>query len=357
MRSVLAAIDQSSKLKLQIVVTGMHLDRRLGHSISRIGESGRKIDTVVPWKGKTLAEATGNAIAGLAKAFQKLRPDVVILVGDRVEGLAAAVAAHLNGILVAHVHGGDRALGQVDDSLRHAITKLAHIHFPATTESAKRVEKLGEEKSRIFCVGSPGLDGIRHEAASARTISADFPELKSGRFALLALHPADADERIEYGRACTVLHAILDSDIDRVVVVYPNNDPGNRGIIRCWEQCASDSRLIVRKDISRNLFLGLLRDCAFLIGNSSAGIIEAASFSTPAIDVGPRQLGRQRCENVLNVPYRQSSITAAIKRVLKSKRPRRIKNVYEGKQAGRKIAQILAKLSINPQLLRKLIVY
>jgi GDP/UDP-N,N'-diacetylbacillosamine 2-epimerase (hydrolysing) len=351
MRTALLAIQKSKDLELQIVVTGMHLDKRHGRSIARVGKEGWTIDAVVPWKGQSPAEATGNAIAGLARVFRKLRSDVVLVVGDRVEAFAAAAAGHIAGLFVAHVHGGDRALGQVDDSLRHAITKLAHIHFPATEESAARIIGMGEDRHRVHRVGSPGIDGIRQAAAKLA------PDRR--KFALLILHPADPDESLEYRRAKMVLRGVLQCGVDRVVIIYPNNDPGSGGIIRYWESVRKDPRLIVKRDLSRAAFLGLLRDAAFLAGNSSAGIIEAASFRTPVIDVGPRQLGRQRCKDVRSVPYGQSAVAAAARRIWNHGNPRRgtSANPYAGGKTGAKIAQILFRTRLNRALLRKLIAY
>jgi GDP/UDP-N,N'-diacetylbacillosamine 2-epimerase (hydrolysing) len=351
MRTVLLAIQKSKKLKLQIVVTGMHLDRRHGQSIKRIENEGWKIDALVPWKGDSPAEATGNAIAGLSRTFEKLRSDIVLVVGDRVEAFAAAAAGHISGLAVAHVHGGDRAMGQVDDSLRHAITKLAHLHFPATRESADRIVRMGEERSRVHRVGSPGIDGIHQAAGKSR--------LKARAFALLVLHPVDADEGLEFERAGLVLRGLLQSGIPQIVIIYPNNDPGSGGIIRCWESVSADPRLIIHRDVSRPLFLGLLRDAALLAGNSSAGIIEAASFGTPVVDVGPRQQGRQRCEDVRSVPYRQSAVAAAARGIWNSGKPLRAKgrNPYAAGQTGAKIARILSSTRLDPGFVRKLIAY
>jgi UDP-N-acetylglucosamine 2-epimerase (non-hydrolysing)/GDP/UDP-N,N'-diacetylbacillosamine 2-epimerase (hydrolysing) len=359
MRSVLSAIKRSKKLKLQIVVTGMHLDRRHGRSIGRVGEEGWKIDAVAPWKGESSGEATGNAIAALTRIFEKLKSDVVLLVGDRVEAFAAAAAGHLAGLFVAHIHGGDRALGQVDDSLRHAITKLSHIHFPATEQSARRIARLGEDRRRIFRVGSPGIEGIAKSAASRRELIAEFGDLPARRFALLVLHPIDGDESKEFRRADLLLRGVLQSGIPRVVVIYPNNDPGGGGIIRRWEAAASNPHVIVRRDVSRRVFLGLLRDAAFLAGNSSAGIIEAASFGTPVIDVGPRQKGRQRCEDVRNVPYGQPLVRAEARKIWNAGRPRRgsAANVYEGNHTGARIAAVLSRLTGGQKPRQKLITY
>jgi UDP-hydrolysing UDP-N-acetyl-D-glucosamine 2-epimerase len=351
MRSTLEAIAVDKRLRLQIVVTGMHLERRHGNTIEQIRREW-PVDVVVEWKGVNRAAATGNAIAALAKVFSRLKPDFVLIAGDRVEAFAAATAAHLCDIAVAHVHGGDRALGQMDDSLRHAISKLAHVHFPATKLSAARLTKLGEDRWRIRRVGSPGIDGII-EAASRTT------GFRAGNFALLVLHPISSSVAEEFHHASVVVRALQHCRIPQVVVIYPNNDPGAGGIIRRWNSLKSDPRFILHPDVNRPHFLALLRDAAFLIGNSSSGIIEAASFRTPVVDIGARQLGRERCEDVVNVPYRTTDIAKSIRRIWKNGQPIRGRcgNPYEGKATGPRIADILAETAINRRLLRKIISY
>jgi UDP-hydrolysing UDP-N-acetyl-D-glucosamine 2-epimerase len=302
------------------------------------------------------AARTGEALAGLAHTFDRLGSDIVLLVGDRVEGFAAAAAGHISGRIVAHVHGGDRALGQVDDALRHAITKLAHLHFPATVASAARIARLGEDRWRIHRSGSPGLDGIR-TSASQRTVIASTYGVTPKRFALVALHPTDADESAEERRATMVLWAVRRSGIEKILVIGPNNDPGSAGILRAWH--AAKGSIAFHPDVPRADFLGLLRDAAFLIGNSSSGIIEAATFGTPVIDVGDRQLGRERSENVRNVPFRQADLRRAIAGAWRDGRPKVFpkRNVYGGGGAGARIARTLASVALDERLRRKLISY
>ena len=328
----------------------MHLDRKHGKTIDRIRGEKWPIDAIIPWSDSNRAIATGKAITGLAGAFAKLKSEIILIVGDRVEAFAAASAAHLSDIPVAHVHGGDRALGQMDDSLRHAISKLAHIHFPATKQSAQRLAKMGEDPWRIHRVGSPGIDGILETAAT-------FKGVRKHQFALVVLHPVIADDSQEFRHAAMIAQSLRHSKIPQVVIVFPNNDPGSNGIIRCWKQLAADPQFIVRQNVSRPEFLGLLRDAAMLIGNSSSGIIEASSFHTPVIDIGPRQFGRERSNDVRSVPYRASAITQAISHIWNKGSPRRgtSQNPYQGNRAGRQIANILAKTPINPRLLRKII--
>jgi UDP-hydrolysing UDP-N-acetyl-D-glucosamine 2-epimerase len=357
MRSTLAAIDRHPRLKLQLIVTGMHLSPRHGRTIDQIRAdgwlaSGRE-HAVVPWHSggdpAATAIATGNAIAGIARAISNLKSQILLVVGDRVEAFAAAAAGHIAGAVVAHVHGGDRALGQVDDSLRHATTKLSHIHLPATVASAQRIARFGEDRWRIHRVGSPGVDGI---------VTAARPSSAPRDFVLVVLHPTDADERREEARARLVLRAVRRCAVPRSIIVYPNNDPGSGGIIRCWERDAGEQ--MVLRDIPRGEFLALMRDSVALVGNSSSGIIEAASFGTPVIDIGPRQRGRERSANVTNVPFVAAAIERELRRIWNNGRPRRFRgrNVYGGDGAGKRIADVMARVALGDERWRrKLIAY
>jgi UDP-N-acetylglucosamine 2-epimerase (non-hydrolysing)/GDP/UDP-N,N'-diacetylbacillosamine 2-epimerase (hydrolysing) len=304
----------------------------------------------------------------LAETFNRLRSDIVLVVGDRAEAFAAASAAHLAGRIVAHVHGGDRALGQVDDSLRHAITKLSHIHFAATKQSALRIKMLGEDPWRIHTVGAPGIDGIANATAATASSLGEHKGQDSqarrrkgqeGHFALLALHPIESDDGVERAHAELLLSALKSIPFARIVIIHPNNDPGSRGIARCWDEHTADSTLQIHRNLDRARFLRLLRDAAVLVGNSSSGIIEAASFGTPAIDIGPRQLGRERSQNVTNVPYRKAPLLQALNAIWNQGKPRRFggANIYGGTGAGLKIANVLSSVALSDRLRRKLIAY
>jgi GDP/UDP-N,N'-diacetylbacillosamine 2-epimerase (hydrolysing) len=359
------AIRAHARLSLQLVATGMHLDPAHGDGLADMAAQGLAVDATVPWpvasgaSPSTNAINTGQAIADLVRAFDQLEPDVVLVVGDRVEAFAAAAAAHVSHRVLAHVHGGDRALGQIDDSLRHAITKLAHVHFPATAQSARRIVRLGEEPGRVHQVGSPGIDGIEEAAATSDQLAQQFPGLGPKRFALLLLHPVDADDGIEHRRAKLVLGMVRRAGFERTIVVYPNNDPGSRGIIRCWEEHEGARGVVFQRNVSRPFFLGMVREAAVMVGNSSSGIIEAASFGTPVVDIGPRQMGRERSANVVHCEYDAAAIGRALRKVWNGGRPRRVRcgNVYGGGDAGRRMADILAKVRIDQNILGKLICY
>ncbi len=358
MGTTLRAIRARGELALQLVVTGMHLSPAHGRTIDDIHRGGWTIDRVVEWPEGDPAAATGVAMAGLAGAFAALDPEIVLVVGDRVEAFAAASAGAIGGRIVAHVHGGDRAQGQADDALRHAITKLAHLHLAATPGSAARIVRLGEDVWRVHTVGAPGIDGIVETASPGDSIAREF-DVEPGRFALLVLHPTRDDDTAEHATAARLLDATLGAGLPRIVVIHPNNDPGHAGIVRCWDERAGDPRLVRRRDVPRPLFLGLLRDAAFLIGNSSSGIIEAASFGTPVIDVGPRQLGRERSDIVLAVEDDQPALVAAVTQIWRDGRPRKWEgsNVYGGSGTGGRIAEVLASVQLDDRLRRKLIAY
>jgi UDP-N-acetylglucosamine 2-epimerase (non-hydrolysing)/GDP/UDP-N,N'-diacetylbacillosamine 2-epimerase (hydrolysing) len=364
MATTLRAIQSSQLLRLQIAVTGMHLDRAHGQGLRAIAAAGWKVDRVIPWprgiEPTKTAIATGRAMAALAQAFADFSSDIVLVVGDRVEAFAAASAAAISGRIVAHVHGGDRAQGQVDDSLRHAITKLAHVHFPATPGSARRLRRLGEEAWRIHRVGSPGIDGILTDAAPQREALAQFPEIQPRRFALLALHPTSGDPEIERRRADMILRALGRSALPCTIIIGPNNDPGCDGILRRFQAIKPQNSITYRPDLARPLFLALVRDAAFVIGNSSSGIIEGASFGTPVIDIGDRQKGREHGDNVAHVPFQLTAIRQAIATLWRGGNPIRFprrNNRYEGRGAGPRIANVLQSTAINDRLRRKLISY
>ncbi|HEV8606504.1 MAG TPA: UDP-N-acetylglucosamine 2-epimerase [Tepidisphaeraceae bacterium] len=371
MESTLRAIQSHPKLQLQLIATGMHLDRAHGQPLSAIREAGFKPNITIPWPSSkspsSTAQSTGRAIASLSSAFQKLKPHIILIVGDRVEAFAAASTAHISQIPIAHIHGGDRALGQVDDSLRHAITKLSHIHLPATKESANRIAKLGEDRFRIQLVGSPANDNIHKSPAPWSDIAKRIPQLRQRRYALLLLHPVSPDAATEAQLALGILSQVVKTGFDHTVIIYPNNDPGSSGILSAWELIekfrgrvgAMRDRITLFRDLPRSLYLAFLKHAASLVGNSSSGIIEAASFSTPVLDIGPRQLGRQRSQNVRHCDYDAAQILRSLKLIWNNGQPRRspAANVYGRGDTSRRIASLLASIPLDNRLRRKLISY
>ena len=359
LRSPIEAINAHPRLELQLVVTGMHLLRKFGHTIDDIIADGWRIAARVPMQSgrdDPTDQATGLArgVAGIARCLEKAKTDIVVVLGDRIEAMAGALAAVTTGRVLAHIHGGDVALGDFDESLRHAITKLAHIHLTATRESMRRVVRLGEAPEQVYCVGAPGLDRLRQ-------IIADTPR-RSGRSgtALVVQHAhgrgADVEERV----ALTILDAVAEAGLKRRIV-YPNSDRGHRGVLRAIERHArrsSPGEVRVFRSLRRDDYLRAMLATDVLIGNSSSGLIEAPLAGTPAVNVGPRQAGRQPGgPAVIQSAESPPAIRAALRSALR-KRPRRGgRSVYGDGRTGERIAKILAELRLTPALVRKRITY
>jgi UDP-hydrolysing UDP-N-acetyl-D-glucosamine 2-epimerase len=351
LRPVCDAIRAEPALSLHILAGGAHLlapartiDEVRAYAPGVIefpmqvaGETGRLAD----------ARAAGRGIAVLADILATLAPDVVVVLGDRIEAFAAASAAAIGGIRVAHIHGGDRAEGVADESMRHAITKLAHVHFPASAESAHRILALGEQPGTVHLVGSPSIDGL---ADLAPIGDARYAELGSPEFVFL-MHPCGRSDEAEHADAAAALDAAIARG--RVLALAPNSDPGRAGITRAIaERCAS---LRIAEHLPRAEFVGLLRrpEIRALVGNSSAGIIEASALGARVIDIGRRQRGRERAGNVVPCavaePDALAGAFAALGRVVAD-----ASHPYGDGGAGARIARVLAEFDPERHPIAKL---
>jgi UDP-N-acetylglucosamine 2-epimerase (non-hydrolysing)/GDP/UDP-N,N'-diacetylbacillosamine 2-epimerase (hydrolysing) len=367
LKSSMEAIQSHSELSLSIVATGMHLSPRHGRTVEEIRDDGFSVDREVLMQingdsGTAMAKSLGVGTTGLADAFASLDPDIVLLLGDRDEALAGALAAaHMN-IPVAHVHGGDSMYGAViDDSIRHAITKFAHIHFPASELSAERIRKMGEEEWRITISGAPGLDDIlAGDFEDPDTVLSKYDLNPSESLLLLVQHPVTTQSE----RAGEQMKATLDTveSFDaQIVIIYPNSDAGGNQIISEIESTEFSQPVRTFRSLPRDEYLALMDAADVMVGNSSSGIIEAPSFDLPVVDIGSRQEGRQRAENTISVPHEAAKIREAISRGFSdSKFSERIissTNPYDYGGAGERIANRLAEVTIDSSLLRKQLTY
>jgi UDP-N-acetylglucosamine 2-epimerase (non-hydrolysing)/GDP/UDP-N,N'-diacetylbacillosamine 2-epimerase (hydrolysing) len=359
LRSVLRAIDAHPRLELQLVATGMHLLRKFGHTVDDIRADGWRVDARVPMqtgRDDPIDQAAGlsRGVAGLARYFQRAGTDIVVVIGDRIEAMAGALAAVTTGRLLAHIHGGDVAPGDFDESLRHAITKLAHLHLTATRQSMRRVRRLGEPADRVFWVGAPGLDRLREITAENGT-----PRRRSGT-ALVVQHAYGRSAAQEEQVASNVLRATAEAGLKRLIV-YPNSDRGHQGVVRAIERHAHEQpngAVRVCRSLRRDDYLRALVTADVLVGNSSSGIIEAPFAGTPVVDVGGRQAGRQvGGTGVVHAEESLESIRRALRLALGS-RPRRTgRSVYGDGFAGQRIADALAGVRLSPETFRKQITY
>jgi len=341
LRPVMYAIHDRHELELRVVAAGSHLvqpgltfrDVKAEFGIAdsipmqTAGRVGRHEDI----------ESLGKGITRFGRSLALNEPDFVVVLGDRIEAFAAASAASIGGYALAHIHGGDRAEGVSDEAMRHAITKLAHLHFPATEQSAERIIKMGEDPTRVHIVGSPAADGLGHIETAGPAFIADLgtPEC------LVMMHPIGRDDDAEHAAMRSVLGAV---EGKRVLVMHPNIDPGRRGIVRAIEEHAGG--LVVREHLPRDQFVGVLKHLAanegVVVGNSSAGLIECAILGCPSVDVGDRQSGRERCEGwTVHAGEAGAEIRAGVERVLAI--TDRGGHPYGDGKSGVLIAEILAR--------------
>lgn len=309
------AIQAHPDLEMQLVVTDQHLYDRFGRTVREVeaqfpvaaaidmGQSGDS--------NQDRAEAIGRCLEKSAGVLARLAPDILLVIGDRGEVFAACIAAHNLRIAIAHVQGGDVS-GSLDEPVRHAITKLAHIHLPSTAASAERIRRMGEEDWRIHAVGDTHVDQIFLNSATPEAELRQRYELEPGVPFLLVLQHSDSTVPEDSGAQMRETIAAVTRQNMRALLVYPCSDQGYEGIIGQIEAARGAPGLSVHQNIPAPDFIGLQRMAACLVGNSSAGLIEAPYFNLPAVNVGERQVGRERAANVIDVGYDADAISEAI---------------------------------------------
>ncbi len=363
LRPVLEALRRAPDLELLLLVAGMHLASEFGLTVRDIEADGFPISARVEMLGggdtpEAVAAATGRGVAGFGEAFARLRPDVVVVLGDRFEMLAAAVAALPFALPVAHIHGGEVSEGAMDNQIRHAITKLAHLHFASAEPHARRIAAMGEEPWRIHTVGAPGLDRLATteplpRAALARELG--LPE--AGPWLLVTFHPVTLEYRDTAAHIDELLAALEKTD-GFIVITYPNADTAGRLIIERIEEFAGrhPRRCRLAKSLGERLYLSLLRHADLMIGNSSSGLIEAPSFGLPVVNVGSRQRGRLRGANVIDVEPSREDILRGIEaaQALPFRvRARAAANPYGDGHAAPRVVDVLRSVPVDAQLVQK----
>jgi len=357
------AINARDDLNLITIATGMHLSQKYGKTVEQIRLDDFSVDETVEMlidgdSTRSMVKSLGVGFLGFAETLESVRPDIVLVLGDRGEAFAAAVsAAHMN-TPVAHIHGGDTLSGAViDDSIRHALTKFAHLHFPASELSANRVRKLGEDNWRITTAGAPGIDDIRDGGfKSPETVRRQLGIDSSKDLIVVIQHPETTAEEQAGEQMEQTLDAVSQFDAE-VVVIYPNSDAGGEEMIDVIRTHPVAEWAHTIENLPRDEYLGLLEGADVLVGNSSSGIIESPSLNVPVVNIGPRQEGRERAENVLDAPHDEERIHDAIAEVLTNpdfqRTAQECDNPYNKGGAGERIADRLANVEITDELLRK----
>ena len=356
MRTALQRAAAHPALDVEVVATGTHLSPSHGHTVDEIRAAGLSVSAEIPIDVTTrttasMASGVGECLQGMTRVLAQRRPDVLLLLGDRGEMLAGAIAALHMGVPTVHVHGGERS-GTVDEPVRHAISKLSTWHLVATDESAGRLQRMGEEPARIWVVGAPGLDGLTELANGTREDALAALGLAPGTsFVLAVFHPVvqQADQaRVQTAELMTTLNHLGLA----VVWLEPNADAGARGVLQALEDGVLPRGSLRVRHLDRALFARAMRHAAVMVGNSSAGIIEAASFGTPVVNVGDRQRLRERNANVVDVPPEASALSTALDQALRHGRFEAI-NCYGDGQAGPRIVDRLVQLPLDASFLEK----
>ncbi|KKQ24805.1 MAG: UDP-N-acetyl-D-glucosamine 2-epimerase, UDP-hydrolysing [Candidatus Roizmanbacteria bacterium GW2011_GWC2_37_13] len=364
MTSVLDHIIKSKFLDLQLYYTGLHLMEKHGKSENLIKKQYPFAKTISASFDKSGSNSMNlflkDFTENLVKVFLKNKPDIVIVLGDRIEMLATAMVALYFKIPIAHIHGGDKTR-HIDEVARHAITKLSHLHFVATDDAADRVKRMGEEDWRIFNVGAPGLDNILSEKTMDRDRLMKFLRLNnSDKYLLVWQHPVFEEIKNVSDQIKETVAAVKYFKTP-VVFIYPNADPGSKEIIKTIDKEKKNPFFRIFPNVDRETFISLERHALVWVTNSSAGVIESASFHKPVVNLGKRQEGRIKAENVIDVDFKRKEIIKVIEKCQSNKvfleKIKKIKNPWGDGKAGFRISNVLERIRLDEKLWNKQISY
>jgi UDP-hydrolysing UDP-N-acetyl-D-glucosamine 2-epimerase len=356
----LRELDAHPAIELGVFVLGPHLSPQFGNTVAEIERDGfpikARIECLLNSDTDTgMAKTIGIAIQSLADALTAWRPDLLLLIADRYEMLAPASVAVAMRIPIAHIEGGEVSQGAIDDQVRNAITKLAHVHFTSTETARRRVIAMGEEPWRVHCAGAPSLDHLRRsKLLDRRALEGRLGVKLSTPSILAAWHPVTILQ--DTNAEAEALFAALEKTPGQLTFVYPNTDAGSHALIertRAVVKSRPDTHLFVNLDAVT--YWSLLGQVDVMVGNSSSGIMEAASFGLPVVNVGMRQQGRERARNVIDVEADSNAIVRSIRRALNpafQARLRGMKNPYGDGTAAKKIARVLASVELDKLLVK-----
>lgn len=359
--SVLEAIREDSELELRLIVSGSHLSPDFGLTVREIEEDGFEIAERVEMllsshEPAGVAASFGLGVIGLANAYRRLRPDMLLLLGDRYEMLAAAAAGLPFSLPIAHVHGGETTQGSMDEWIRHALTKLSHLHFPATEGYARRIVQMGEEPWRVVVSGAPALDNLaRLPPLEPEELERRFGIPAAESFLLVTYHPDTIEPAATDGQLDELL-AALDHAEAPLVFTYPGADLGGRSVAERIQRYAEGRDAAVVASLGAQAYFTLMSRALAMVGNSSSGIIEAPSFGLPVVNVGERQRGRLRTANVIDVPCERSAIRAAIAKAVSPQFRAGLEglaNPYGDGRAAERIVARLKEVALDERLLAK----
>ncbi|QCX32363.1 UDP-N-acetylglucosamine 2-epimerase (hydrolyzing) [Caloramator sp. E03] len=356
-------IQEDKDLELQLIVTGNHLCPEYGYTVEQIKKDGFKIDEeidmLISSKNKSaIVKSMGLELIQMAQAFDRLKPDILLILGDRYETFIAATCAMMMNIPIAHMNGGESTEGAVDEQIRHAITKMAHIHFAGAEYYRERIIKMGEEEWRVFNVGQAGIENImRMELLDKSELEEELNVNLDKLTFLITYHPVTLEVENTVEQIDNLLKTIQKFDAN-YIFTYPNADFGSKIIIDKINEFVKNQRnAYIFHSLGQKKYLSLIKNCDLVIGNSSSGIIETPIFKKPVINIGNRQKGRLRCGNVIDCNYSVIEIQNAINIALYDDKFKKnldyVNNIFGDGTTSIKIVEKLKSIKLDKRLLEK----
>ena len=330
LKSLILIAQNSDLFEVNIFVTGMHMLEKYGKTIREVEKSG--IKNIYPFINHDnidhMDRNLSKTIDGFSHYISEIKPDLIVVHGDRIEPLAGAIVGSLNNILVGHIEGGEIS-GTIDELIRHSISKLSHIHFTSNDEAKKRLIQMGEYEESIFTIGSPDLDLMNSDKLPSLEFVKDYYEIEFNQFSILIFHPVTTEKNEVKNQIRVIVDAIIESGLN-YIVIYPNNDLGSDIILNEYEKFNNIPRIKMFPSIRFEYFLVFLKNCRFIIGNSSTGIREAPYYQTPTINVGSRQKNRVISKGIKTVDFFKKDILFLINEVKELESTKRDVDFGEG---------------------------
>jgi GDP/UDP-N,N'-diacetylbacillosamine 2-epimerase (hydrolysing) len=353
-------ILNSADLELQVCVTGMHLSPEFGLTYKEIEKDGYTIDSKVEMLLSSdtaggVTKSMGLGLIGFADELERLKPDLVVLLGDRFEIMVAAIAATIARVPIAHIHGGEKTEGAFDEAIRHSITKMSHLHFVAVEEYRKRVIQLGESPNRVFCVGGLGVDNIfKLNLLSKQELEHSLDFELGNKSMLVTFHPVTLECDSSSEQIRELLESLCDFMDHKIIFTMPNADTDGREIFQLIENfCSDNNSCKAFTSLGQLRYLSCLKYVDLVIGNSSSGILEAPSFKIPTVNIGDRQKGRLKADSIIDCLPQKNSISSAIKKAISSDFKDScniVENPYGGGGASNEIISIIESIDLQSMI-------
>ena len=342
-KSIIKRLEKVKEFEVHIYVTGMHLQEKYGSTYKAIQKDGFKnIFLSNPIQDYvTMDIALAENICQFSKYIKTINPDLILVHGDRLESLAGAIVGVFNNIYVGHIEGGEVS-GTIDESIRHSISKLSHFHFVSNEKAKQRLVQMGECKDNIYVIGSPDIDITLSKDLPSINETKTYYNIDFNEYAILIYHPVTTELKLIKNNTKILINALKKSK-EKFIVIYPNNDPGNDIIMNEYNKLKNNPNFKIFPSLEFEKFLTLLKNCKYIIGNSSAGIMESGIYGIPAINIGSRQKGRYNEEDVCNIQtidYIENDILNAINNINKYKK---INHFYGKGNSAEIITKILLK--------------